>query len=486
MSKHLTLSGLQTVLPPIKHLIDKKAENVDWNENDPNAKGYVKNRPFYSYDKVIKGEYFLEETTFTGEQDGDNLYVYPFPESSLNFELLERLFSSTSDIESMEFIVSYDNEDYKTKCVFPLNDMSLPPTLGNLSIFDAGEDTGEPFVFGFMGYVGVTTPGEHTISGKVADSVIKEYVKIDEKFLPEYQGGQIGMAGEAEGAEIFNDYENNTAFANYSHAEGRNTQASGSHSHAEGRWTIARGIGSHSEGNNTVAEGRYSHVEGSYSRALGEASHSEGSWTDAVGNSSHSEGYGARLHLYGITGTAGSLIYTLHSNYDTYNFTGYVLLSSDKTRYATILSSTYKGLSGAEYLHEVTVDKTLSPNNNYDRDAVYLIASGALGDFSHNEGKNTIATSLSQHVQGQNNAIDSQEEYLHIVGNGESENSRSNAHTLDWSGNAWYQGDVYVGGSGQDDAAAEKLVKKSELDEAIANIVQEVLEALPDASEVRY
>jgi hypothetical protein len=24
-------------------------------------------------------------------------------------------------------------------------------------------------------------------------------------------------------------------------------------------------------------------------------------------------------------------------------------------------------------------------------------------------------------------------------------NSRSNAHTLDWQGNAWYSGDVYVG-----------------------------------------
>jgi hypothetical protein len=32
----------------------------------------------------------------------------------------------------------------------------------------------------------------------------------------------------------------------------------------------------------------------------------------------------------------------------------------------------------------------------------------------------------------------------HIVGNG-TDSKRSNAHTLDWSGNAWYSGNVYVG-----------------------------------------
>lgn len=35
--------------------------------------------------------------------------------------------------------------------------------------------------------------------------------------------------------------------------------------------------------------------------------------------------------------------------------------------------------------------------------------------------------------------------YAHIVGNGTS-TTRSNAHVLDWSGNAWFAGDVYVNG----------------------------------------
>jgi hypothetical protein len=46
------------------------------------------------------------------------------------------------------------------------------------------------------------------------------------------------------------------------------------------------------------------------------------------------------------------------------------------------------------------------------------------------------------------------------MGNGTSDTARSNAHTLDWDGNAWYQGDVYVGGTSQDDG--EKLLKESD------------------------
>lgn len=51
--------------------------------------------------------------------------------------------------------------------------------------------------------------------------------------------------------------------------------------------------------------------------------------------------------------------------------------------------------------------------------------------------------------------------YVHIIGNGTADDARSNAHTLDWDGNAWYAGDVYVGGTNQDDG--EILAKMSEV-----------------------
>lgn len=71
--------------------------------------------------------------------------------------------------------------------------------------------------------------------------------------------------------------------------------------------------------------------------------------------------------------------------------------------------------------------------------------SEAYGDYSHVEGEDTIAKGYAQHVQGSYNIEDPDSVYLHIVGNGEDTESRSNAHTLDWDGNAWYAGKVSAG-----------------------------------------
>lgn len=66
----------------------------------------------------------------------------------------------------------------------------------------------------------------------------------------------------------------------------------------------------------------------------------------------------------------------------------------------------------------------------------------ASADHSHAEGSGTLASSANQHVQGKYNIEDADGKYAHIVGNGSSSSARSNAHTLDWSGNAWYAGTV--------------------------------------------
>ena len=65
-----------------------------------------------------------------------------------------------------------------------------------------------------------------------------------------------------------------------------------------------------------------------------------------------------------------------------------------------------------------------------------------IGAFSHAEGIGNIAQGDAQHVQGKYNIQDTDNKYAHIVGNGPSTYLRSNAHTLDWEGNAWYQGSV--------------------------------------------
>lgn len=93
-----------------------------------------------------------------------------------------------------------------------------------------------------------------------------------------------------EGAEVFNDYENNIASGKYSHAEGFGTTAFGTHSHAEGTSTTASGGDSHSEGFGTIAFGAHSHAEGYETTANGDSAHAEGRNTTASNGYSHAEG----------------------------------------------------------------------------------------------------------------------------------------------------------------------------------------------------
>lgn len=69
----------------------------------------------------------------------------------------------------------------------------------------------------------------------------------------------------------------------------------------------------------------------------------------------------------------------------------------------------------------------------------------AYASRSHAEGYYTYAGSEYQHVQGKCNIIDTSNKYAHILGNGNTFQNRSNAHTIDWSGNAWFAGKVTDG-----------------------------------------
>lgn len=88
----------------------------------------------------------------------------------------------------------------------------------------------------------------------------------------------------------------------------------------------------------------------------------------------------------------------------------------------------------------------------------------ASGQISHAEGRGTVAQGKNQHVQGIYNIEDTTS--AHIVGNGGDNYSRSNAYTLDWSGNAWFAGDVYTGstsGKNKDDGS-KKLATEEYVD----------------------
>lgn len=176
----------------------------------------------------------------------------------------------------------------------------------------------------------------------------------------------------------------------------------GQYAFAEGSWTKASGLSSHAEGYSAIASGNYSHAEGRSATASGENSHAEGRNTTASGPESHAEG----------NNTTASGDYSHAEGYGT----------------------TAKHASHAE--GEGTT---------------------ASGNYSHAQGYNTIAKGNYSHVEGKFNIEDTENKCAHIVGNGKY-NDRSNAHTLDWSGNAWFAGDIYTGstsGKNKDDGSVK-------------------------------
>ena len=166
------------------------------------------------------------------------------------------------------------------------------------------------------------------------------------------------------------------------------------------------------EGDEITASGYYSHAEGEGTTASGNVSHAEGADTTASGNISHAEG--------GYTTASGTFSHAEGNSTE----------------------------ASGEASHAEGYNTTAS------------------GDYSHAEGKGTKASSGNQHVQGKYNIEDTENKYTHIVGNGTSSSARSNAHTLDWNGNAWYQGKLSQDGTPTED---KDLTTKKYVDDSIAN-----------------
>lgn len=137
----------------------------------------------------------------------------------------------------------------------------------------------------------------------------------------------------------------------------------------------------------------------------------------------------------------------------------------------------YKTTASGNHSHAEGANTTASGDKSH-AEGLFTTASGAeshaeggyttaSGIASHAEGYVTTASADYQHVEGIYNIDDGANgDKLHIVGNGTSL-KRSNAHTLDKSGNAWYAGDVYVGStSGTNrDAGSKKLATEEYVDD---------------------
>ena len=89
--------------------------------------------------------------------------------------------------------------------------------------------------------------------------------------------------------------------------------------------------------------------------------------------------------------------------------------------------------------------------------SIAMCAGECLASYTVAMGLDTAASGDYQLVQGKYNVKDTESKYAYIIGNGTSDTARSNAHTVDWNGNAWFAGDI----EGTKDGATHKLSEKA-------------------------
>ena len=293
------------------------------------------------------------------------------------------------------------------------------------------------------------------------------------------------------------------ALAQGAHSEGYMTIASGNYSHAENRGTYATGWESHAEGEYSVASGNQSHAEGYGTTTNKTLTYLEaGKWT-VTGDSTNYIGtiveyqdtaykitsatYDSTNNLttlsVAITGEAGDTIsakfYNHFAGSQGAHTEGYNQKNNGSMAHAEGQNNELTCVAGHV---EGTANVVKGQNNNHGEGTHNNIigtssfshvegeyntidscsgshVEGAYNSASsttkvHVEGFHNIANHRSQHVFGEYNIADTSTAsglnkgtYVEIVGNGTSDNARSNARTLDWYGNETLAGNLNVGGT---------------------------------------
>ena len=180
------------------------------------------------------------------------------------------------------------------------------------------------------------------------------------------------------------------------------------YSHAEGTGVTASGSGAHAEGGGTTASNSNAHAEGGGTIASGVRSHAEGYSTIASGSDSHVGG------AFNVQDSYANLPeWTANTEYEV----------GDKVKQTTTSNDT-------------------------------TTVSGYICKTAHTSGS-SFSSSYWNDQYGKMN-------FAEIIGNGTAANGRSNARALDWEGNEYLMGDVYVG-CDEESSNGTKLAKITDI-----------------------
>ena len=432
----------------------------DWNENDPTKPGYIKNRPFYKSDENPLGT-----LTFTATATNELAYTV----TEMGIDTIGGIYNITKidvggGVPKGQLRVVVSGQSYLTE---------VESNRGHFGFSGSG----------ISGH-GYYRTGDATIiaidDGSMSLTVGEFY---DVSFFDINSSGYVKIPTEYFSKEVFTQNSAPVKYGdgNQSTIQGDSTKATGYSSHAEGNGTKALERSSHAEGSYTTASGETSHAEGSYTTASGNTSHAEGYCTEAFGSSSHAEGdhtvasnknmhtsgkYNVIEPRYKIYYRTGNYFFNKNAEYycsDTYTLnqkTGKFTLNNAIKKIFTQCMGKY-----------VSMD---SVSENVD--GVFKVLSTSSGSTANYYPCNYYYSKTLANDIGT---------YSHIIGNGTSDTERSNAYTLDWEGNAWFAGNVYVGstsGTNKDDGS-KKLLDTSDL-LAFAEEVKDVTIQKPTTAQV--
>lgn len=404
---------------------------ADWNENDSSKDSYVKNRTHWE-EVITKDVELISEATIEPELDENSGYYF-----------FSGVFS-TELVIGQKYTVIFDGVTYKDLICFDDEGYAMiGAPYGNFSEYNFCMWTWFNDDGGLMLDLCTDLEGAHTISLSTieAQTIIH---KLDPKYLN--LPTNIATTDDVQGAIDIANEAYQVADNAQTHSEGVATDLV-----AE---TTAReeADATKMDATNPVGTGSFSmnrktgSVVGNYSCALGRelivmhSSQSAFGQFNKVDNTNVSVEFvdGESKALKAVA--TGSVPYVMSLDLISYDInTGTYMLTDPAT-------ATFASLPAEAYF--IGASKTTG-------DHLWKCTSNTLYGATGNRNINYVVVNANLIVNGIGT-------FLHSIGNGTSDTARSNAHTLDWDGNAWYAGTVYVGGTSQDDASEVAL--KSDLD----------------------
>ena len=303
-----------------------------------------------------------------------------------------------------------------------------------------------------------------------ADNVNKLYLYLSSRMFFYQNGVWVGMnagvcmPGTGIGAVVFN-HPDNTAPGMAARAGGRGTNALGDNSSTGGFGTFARGLNANADGDGTEADGPNANSHGEKTKAKGKNATSNGCLTEANGDHSSSRGYNTKANASassadGIGTIADGEAQAVFGKYNIADAVSiFIIGNGTQSTRSNAMAVDWNG--NAEFAGNITSNGSPVLTVNH----IEYICTRGRG----------ITSGPEQTVAGRYNREDHTKAF--IVGNGYDGKwpTDSNAHTIDWDGNAWFSGDIKIGGTGQDDEKAQTVATqefvRACIEEAIAKLL---------------